>query len=348
MPAAAGPLELRLNARTEVFAAPYARFQVSDSYPGVDNLMNIRFLESFIWLTRLKSFRATAEKLNTTQPNISARVAALEEQLRVKLYDRGAKEFTPTAAGRRLFEYAAQILELSNRMQKEICVTEENNTVLRVGIIELITLSWLPQLIQAIRSSDMMTEVDFVTESSSSLIQSLRRDEIDLAFIWGPANEANIENEYICNYSMEWLGNPRFSQGLESMDVIDVARLPVITSKKEASDYRIVKEYFAAYGIDSTSRFQDRVALSSYSLGTSLHLIRAGLGVMAMAPLMMANELRDGSVAILPVKQPLPPICLTACYKSVNAPSAVARLVRMAQVAATAYSALVGSWHFEI
>ena len=35
--------------------------------------MNIRFLETFLWLARLKSFNATAERLNTTQPAISAR-----------------------------------------------------------------------------------------------------------------------------------------------------------------------------------------------------------------------------------------------------------------------------------
>lgn len=308
--------------------------------------MNVRFLETFIWLTRLKSFRATAEKLNTTQPNISARIAALEQQLRVDLYVRGAKEFQPTAAGRRLYDYAEQIVEISVRMQNELRVTDEDdNAVLRVGIIELVTLTWLPQLVEAIRASQVMIEVDFVTETTGSLIQSLRKDELDLAFVWGPANEPNIVSEHICSYAMAWLGSPALCKGMETMDVVDVARLPVISSKKEASDHAIVKEYFAAYGLDNVSRVEDRVKLSSYSLATSLQLIRTGLGVMAMAPLLMANELRDGSVVVLPVAQALPATYLTACYKPMSARPGVARLVREAKAAASQYAALVDPAH---
>jgi DNA-binding transcriptional LysR family regulator len=308
--------------------------------------MNVRFLETFIWLTRLKSFRATAEKLNTTQPNISARIAALEQQLRVDLYVRGAKEFQPTAAGRRLYDYAEQIVEISVRMQNELRVTDEDdNAVLRVGIIELVTLSWLPQLVEAIRASQVMTEVDFITETTGSLIQSLRKDELDLAFVWGPANEPGIVSEHICSYAMAWLGSPALCKGMETMDVVDVARLPVISSKKEASDHSIVKEYFAAYGLDNVSRVEDRVRLSSYSLATSLQLIRTGLGVMAMAPLLMADELREGSVVVLPVAQALPATYLTACYKPASARPGVARLVREAKAAASQYAALVDPAH---
>jgi DNA-binding transcriptional LysR family regulator len=37
--------------------------------------MNIRFLETFLWVARLRSFSAAAERLNTTQAAISSRIA---------------------------------------------------------------------------------------------------------------------------------------------------------------------------------------------------------------------------------------------------------------------------------
>lgn len=310
--------------------------------------MNIRFLETFVWLARSKSFRATAEKLHTTQPNISSRVAALEDQFRVKLYERGAREFRLTAAGRRLFEYAERIIELSIQMQNELCVTEAENVVLRVGIIEMVTLSWLPQLVGAIRASDSLTEVDFVTETTSTLIQMLGRDELDVAFIWGPVNEPNVVNDYVCSYATAWLGSPRFRGDAQTMDVVDIARLPLIPSKKEASDHAIVKEYFAAYGLAGPAAHEDRITLSSYSLATSVQLIRTGLGVMAMAPLLMAEDLRAGTVVALPVTQPLPPIYLAACYTSVGARPFVTRLVAMARAAAAAYAVDADPAHFWI
>jgi DNA-binding transcriptional LysR family regulator len=40
--------------------------------------MNLKFLETFVWVARLKSFRLTAEKLFTTQASMSSRIAVLE------------------------------------------------------------------------------------------------------------------------------------------------------------------------------------------------------------------------------------------------------------------------------
>lgn len=40
--------------------------------------MNIRFLQTFVWVARLGSFRLTAEKLSTTQAAVSSRISVLE------------------------------------------------------------------------------------------------------------------------------------------------------------------------------------------------------------------------------------------------------------------------------
>lgn len=50
--------------------------------------MNLRFIEAFVWVARLHSFTAAAEKLYTTQAAISARIATLEEDFGVKLFER--------------------------------------------------------------------------------------------------------------------------------------------------------------------------------------------------------------------------------------------------------------------
>jgi len=49
--------------------------------------MNLRFIEAFVWVARLHSFTAVAEKLFTTQAAISARIATLEEDFGVKLFN---------------------------------------------------------------------------------------------------------------------------------------------------------------------------------------------------------------------------------------------------------------------
>jgi DNA-binding transcriptional LysR family regulator len=64
--------------------------------------LNLRFIETFVWVARLRSFTAAAEKLYTTQAAISARIATLEEDLGVKLFERETRwSWRATASAKR-------------------------------------------------------------------------------------------------------------------------------------------------------------------------------------------------------------------------------------------------------
>ena len=167
--------------------------------------MNIRFLETFVWLSRLKNFNAAAEKLHTTQPGVSQRIATLEDLFGRKLYVRGAKQFELTAAGRHLLPYAEKIVELSGEMHRELVCVAAENAVIRVGIIEFVTLSWLPGFVGLIRDEEPGATLDITTETSPALVDLLCRNELDLVFVWGPINEPHVKNIPICSFPMKWL-----------------------------------------------------------------------------------------------------------------------------------------------
>ena len=79
-------------------------------------VMNLRFVEAFYWVATLKSVSRAAEKLFLTQSAMSARIAALEDELGTLLLDRRDKQFRLTVAGTRFVSYAQKLLE----MQREI------------------------------------------------------------------------------------------------------------------------------------------------------------------------------------------------------------------------------------
>jgi DNA-binding transcriptional LysR family regulator len=43
--------------------------------------LNLKFLQTFVWVARLRSFSLAAEKLATTQATVSNRIATLERDL---------------------------------------------------------------------------------------------------------------------------------------------------------------------------------------------------------------------------------------------------------------------------
>src|SRR5690606_19354039 len=71
------------------------------SYP-----MDLANLNAFITVAELGGFSVAAERLHLTQPAVSKRIAGLEQQLGVRLFDRLGREISLTEAGRALLPRA--------------------------------------------------------------------------------------------------------------------------------------------------------------------------------------------------------------------------------------------------
>ena len=74
--------------------------------------MDLASLDTFIAIAETGSFSAAGERLHLTQPAVSKRIAALEQQLDARLFDRIGREISLTEAGRALLPRAYQILNV--------------------------------------------------------------------------------------------------------------------------------------------------------------------------------------------------------------------------------------------
>ena len=82
--------------------------------------MNLKFLETFVWVARLKSFRLTADKLFTTQASISSRIAVLEGELGVKLFLRDSRGVKLTPEGLKVLDYAERMLDTMQALKQSL------------------------------------------------------------------------------------------------------------------------------------------------------------------------------------------------------------------------------------
>src|SRR5216683_2961479 len=74
--------------------------------------MDINQLEVFLAVAQEKSFSRAAEVLHRTQPAVSQAIRRLEAELGEPLFDRSSKDGTLTAAGRVLYDFAQQMMNL--------------------------------------------------------------------------------------------------------------------------------------------------------------------------------------------------------------------------------------------
>ena len=77
-------------------------------------------LGTFVKAAELGSFTATAAELGMTQAAVSQRIALLEKELSVSLFNRRSGRMALTEAGQQLYEYARKILDLHGQAREAL------------------------------------------------------------------------------------------------------------------------------------------------------------------------------------------------------------------------------------
>lgn len=71
--------------------------------------MEVRFLRYFLAIAQEENISKAAERLHITQPTLSRQIAQMEQELGVKLFNRGARKVTLTGEGFLLRRRAEEI-----------------------------------------------------------------------------------------------------------------------------------------------------------------------------------------------------------------------------------------------
>jgi len=97
-------------------------------------MFELRLVRHALALARYRNYARAAEALHLTQPSLSRSIAALENELGVRLFDRSKNGVSPTAYGELLLQRGAALMESEAELRREIQLLAglESGT-LRVG-----------------------------------------------------------------------------------------------------------------------------------------------------------------------------------------------------------------------
>ena len=82
--------------------------------------MEFRLLRSFLTVAREQSISGAARVLHITQPSLSRQIMELEEELGVRLFERGNRKISLTEQGELLCRRAGEIMELVEKTREEM------------------------------------------------------------------------------------------------------------------------------------------------------------------------------------------------------------------------------------
>ncbi len=271
-------------------------------------MVDFKSLETFLWVVTLGSFRAAGEKLNTTQPAISQRIAQLERELGVKLLNRDHRVASPTPSGRQLMVYAEKLIGLRSEMMAEVSDRSAMRGVLRLGVAETIVHTWLSRLIKSVNIAYPNLSLEIEVDITPNLSARLLAQEIELAFMLGPLSASSVRNRVLCDYPVGFLASPALGLGTGPLTVHDLAKFPIITFPRKTQPYEIVRSLFNRPDLPPIRLH------ASASLATVIHMAIEGLGIAVIPTAIVENELADGRLQLLSTDLKIPPLTFSASW----------------------------------
>jgi DNA-binding transcriptional LysR family regulator len=271
-------------------------------------MVDFKSIETFLWVVTLGSFRAAGEKLNTTQPAISQRIAQLERELGVKLLNRDHRVASPTPSGRQLMVYAEKLMGLRSEMMAEVSDRSAMRGVLRLGVAETIVHTWLSRLIKSVNTAYPNLSLEIEVDITPNLTARLLAQEIELAFMLGPLSASSVRNRALCDYPIGFLASPSLGLGNGPLKVHDLAKFPIITFPRKTQPYEVVRALFNRPDLPPIRLH------ASASLATVIHMAIEGLGIAVIPTAIVENELADGRLQLLSTDLKISPLTFAASW----------------------------------
>src|SRR6202163_892410 len=271
-------------------------------------MVDFKSIETFLWVVTLGSFRGAGQRLNTTQPAISQRIAQLEREMGVKLLNRDHRVVSPTSSGRQLMVYAEKLISLRAEMMAEVGDRSAMRGVLRLGVAETIVHTWLSRLIKSVNTAYPNLSLEIEVDITPNLSARLLAQEIELAFVLGPWSVSSVRNRPLCDYPVGFLASPALGLGKGPLTVQELAKFPIITFPRKTQPYEIVRSLFNRPDLPPIRLH------ASASLATVIHMAIEGLGIAVIPTAIVENELADGRLQLLSTDLKISPLTFSASW----------------------------------
>jgi len=160
--------------------------------------MTLSELRYVVAVATEKSFGRAAQRCFVSQPALSVAIQKLEEELDVRLFERGKSEVTLTPVGGRIVEQAQKVLEEA-ALIKGIAQAGRNQLVgtLKLGVIYTVAPYLLPDLIPALHVLAPQMPLDLEENLTVHLEAALKSGRIDAAIIALPFAPPGVVSEFL-------------------------------------------------------------------------------------------------------------------------------------------------------
>lgn len=170
--------------------------------------LSLYHLETLLWISRLGTFGAAAERLNTTQPAISARVRELESQIGYQIFQRAGRNMELTVRGRELVRDCEPLWSAIERTLLQSSSFEGASGIIRIGAGEIAAASCLPVFLADLKAAMPRATLEVEIDLSQAMLRKLLGATHDMIFLSGPVSTPAILTRRLGEVEMIWVASP--------------------------------------------------------------------------------------------------------------------------------------------
>ena len=263
--------------------------------------MNLKQLEAFVRVAETKSFSTAAKMLFLTQPTVSAHIASLERELNTCLLIRNTKGVALSDAGKELYAYAEQMLELEQKIRERFGLTgRQSGSVLRIAASTIPAQYLLPDIMARFRKEYPEEQLKLFETDSSGVVDMILSHKADVGFTGTVLERGSCT--YIPFYQDELVILTPAAERYRARKDADIASWipeePVILREEGSGTRKEALRLLAQTGIDITRL---NVAAMMENQETIKRSVSSGMGISILSKLAAREEIDSGKLLAFPL-----------------------------------------------
>ncbi len=262
------------------------------------NRIALYHLETLLWIARLGTFSAAAERLNTTQPSVSARIRELERHLGMRLFRPEGRRMLLTPRGRLLVQQCEPLWSL---LESTLLSTEaftKASAIVKIGCGEIAAARCLPAFMAELNSAMPNVTFEVEIDLSINLRHKLEKGLLDFAMIVGPIDSPLLSAESIGKVAMVWLISRMLATKTAKLgERPGLPDLPVWSLSRPSHLYQVMVESVRQ------SELKRRVINTCNHVRTLIDVITSGAGIGILPEVLVRDRIRSGK--LVPVSNSL-------------------------------------------
>ena len=236
--------------------------------------MELRILKYFLMVAREENITRAANLLHVTQPTLSRQLMQLEDELGVKLFYRTSHRITLTDEGMLFKRRAQEILELTERTEREVSRREGSLMgEIAIGCGETRNMAAVAEVMAAFRQKYPLVRFNVYTAIADDVKERIENGLLDIGLLVEPVDISKYEFIRLPQKE-EWGVLVRADSPLAAKQAVrpqDLAGVPLIMVKRELTQNEM-SNWFGDYANN-----MEIAAVYTLILNAAL-MVRSGVG----------------------------------------------------------------------